>query len=179
MKKIFTFFVTLLIAFSVKAQEVTSFEEKSQMPISTSVDMGCSFSNFSNTEYLGARTKFQPLKRWDFSLGLGMAFSNFKAPVYSSESGTANYQNLRALTNYYTASASYRASQKLSIYSSVVYFKNDMLGNNSNKKSPYFNRDAYMATFGATYQITPSFSVGFEVRNSQNVDPYGFYYGGY
>ena len=31
MKKIFTFFVTLLIAFSVKAQEVTSFEEKSQM----------------------------------------------------------------------------------------------------------------------------------------------------
>ena len=103
-----------------------------------------------------------------------MAYSNLKYRSFGNNTEGVTYQNLKALTNYYSVSANYQASEKLQLTSSVIYFQNNYT---SASDKNMFNRDAYMATFGATYQITPSFSIGVEVSNYKNVNPWGYGYG--
>jgi hypothetical protein len=153
MKK--TIFITaiLLAALNVKAQNITDIIEQHVSTAEPKLD-------------------FKPYDKWHFSFATGISLTCFKtAPTMEG-----NYRNIKALTNYYSASANYKASPRLSLYSSLTYYKNGF-SNASKNDANYFNRDAYTASFGANYQITPSLSVGLEVRQSKNVNPYGFYYG--
>ena len=82
------------------------------------------------------------------------------------------------MTNYYSVEASYLASERLLLTGSIIYANNHY----GEPRSKY-NNDGYMCTFGATYQITPSFSIGFEVSQSHNIYPvyggYGYRYRGF
>lgn len=146
MKKTILFILTLFTALSVEAQ------------------------NFNNNsgELFG---NFTPIKKWKFSLGTGISFTGFKAPAMD-----CNCHNIKALTNYYSAAASYSATKKLSLYSAITYYRTTCYGSEK-KGGMSFDRDAYITSFGANYQITPSFSLGFEIRHAENASPYGFYYG--
>ena len=190
-----------LFSASVMAQEVTEYQSEdagevnvlqqynaepySQTPVResirnsknrrvrTNVDVGAGFSSSGSFNYVLPEVAFQPAKRWQVSVDAGVMYSNFKAPVFSDYTETPNYQNLRAITNYYKAEASYLASERLLITGSILYGQNRYGAPRSKYSS---NNDSYMCSFGATYQITPAFSIGFEVSQYHNMYPM---YGGY
>ena len=146
MKKTKIFILTLFTALSVEAQNI----------------------NNNSGELTG---NFTPLKKWKFSLATGLSLTSFKTPTMEG-----NYHNIKALTNYYSASASYAATRKLSLYSAITYYRTSCYGQEKKGLMP-FNKDAYETSIGAHYQITPSLSVGFEIKHTENINPYGFYYG--
>jgi len=119
-------------------------------------------------------------KRFHVSVGFGISFSSIKAPVFSDYNETPTYQKLRTITNYYQVEASYLASERLLLTGSIIYANNHYGEPRSRYNS---SNDGYIATFGATYQITPSFSIGFEVSQSHNIYPvyggYGYHYRGF
>ena len=189
-------------ALTAGAQEVTSFDadstayynavynpnEYAQAPVKSpqrkvnerprlhaDVNMGVGFGGNGTYEYVNPRFHYDLSKKWSLNFGMGVSYSSLKLRGLSAgpESNVASYQNLRAITNYYSAGASYRASEKLSLYGDIIYAKTMPVGG---CESPWGgNTDAYMATLGATYNITKSLSIGFEVRQSRNVNPYNPY----
>jgi hypothetical protein len=193
--------LTLLGAFAAGAQEVTSYETDStayynavynpnndyaQAPIRgpqrkvnsdrnrlhTTVNTGVGISGGGSYEFVNPTFNYDLSKKWSLNFGMGVSYSNLKLRTFAnSEDGGANYQNLRAISNYYSAGATYRASERLSLYGDLIYAKTMPVGGGDN---PFgYNNDAYMARFGATYQINKSLSVGFEMSTSRNVNPYG------
>lgn len=200
MKKITLLSCALMLSASIMAQEVSEYqtvgnddiqylqdynaEPYSQTPVRESirqsknrqaraeVDMGMGFSKAGSTEYISPRMTFQPGKRWQVTAGMGMAISNFKAPVFTSYSETPDYQNLRAISNYYNAEVAYMASERLLVTGSIIYGQSRFVGQHKYSSTD----DGYICTFGATYQITPGLSIGFEVSRAQNMYPV---YGGY
>ncbi len=141
--------------------------------VHTSINMGTGFSSLGSYEFISPTVTYEASKKWNLNFGMGIAYSNWKpARIGSDENCT--YDNLRALTTYYSAGAEYRASDKLSLYGDILYYKTTPTSHTS-----LGDNDGYMATFGATYNITKSLSVGFEVRSSRNVNPYGLYHNPY
>jgi len=200
-KTIIIMAMTLLGALNAASQEITSYETDStaylnaiynpndyaQAPIKgpqrkvadrnrlhTDVNMGVGFGGGGSYEYINPRFNYDLSKKWSLNFGMGIAYSNLKLRDFAiSDQNGATYQNLRAISNYYSAGATYRASDRLSLYGDLIYIKSTPVGD-----SPFSsNTDAYMATFGATYNITKSLSIGFEVRQSRNVNPYNSPYG--
>ena len=191
--------LTLLGALTAGAQEVTSYETDStayynavynpndyaQAPIKgpqrrvnndrsrlhTTVNTGVGVGNGGSYEFVNPTFNYDLSKKWSLNFGMGVSYSNLKLRNFAStEDGGANYQNLRAISNYYSVGAMYRASEKLSLYSDIIYAKTMPVGGDN----PFGgNSDAYMARFGATYQINRALSVGFEMSTSRNVNPYG------
>ncbi len=136
----------------------------------TNVDMGVGFGNGGSYEYINPTFDYDLSKKWSLNFGMGVAYSSLKLrDLPYSEGGSVSYQNLRAISNYYSAGATYRASDKLSLYGDIIYVKTMPVGGDDNG---FYNTDRYMATFGATYNITKSLSVGFEVRQSRGINPY-------
>lgn len=197
MKKIVSLFSVLALSLSAVAQQVESYDADSisyynglynpndfaQAPVtvqqqrvkgdrlSSHIQMGTSFGSLGSSQYVSPVFNYQATNKLSLSLGLGMAYTNMKFSSLNKYSEMPAYENLKAITNYYSAAANYQASEKLQITSSVIYFQNNYIGVG---EKPGFNRDAYMATFGANYQITPSFSIGFEVRQSKNISPFDY-----
>ena len=189
----------LLGAQAAGAQEVTSYETDStayynalynpndyaQAPIKgaqrkldnrdrlhATVNTGVGIGGGGSYEYINPTLDYDLSKKWSLNFGMGIAYSNFKLRDYSNAE-QANYANMRAITNYYSAGVTYRASEKLSLYGDIIYARTMPVGGGS---SPYYDGDRYMATFGATYNITKSLSVGFEMRQSRGMNPYGIMY---
>ena len=152
MKKTFSIILLSLLSYNVNAQDFTDI----QLTPEEHTTQG--------------KINFIPQDKWQFAFSTGISFSNFKAPTTD-----CNYRNIKALSNYYTLSTNYKATKKMSLYSSVTYLREDY-----KSQKDYFrgNLDGYLTTFGLNYQITPSLSVGFQVSTSKNVNPYyGYYYG--
>ncbi len=141
--------------------------------ISTNINMGTSFSTIGMAQYINPAISYQATDRLHVSIGMGMMYSTLN--LSSMEGLAANGEKIKThtVTNYYSASASYQLSPRSMIYGSIIYAKN--LDNGNNALSPYFNKDRYMATFGANFNITESLSIGFEVRKAQNMSPYYMY----
>ncbi|MCQ2253189.1 MAG: outer membrane protein transport protein [Bacteroidales bacterium] len=135
--------------------------------ITSNITMGTSFGGGISSQYIEPRLNYQATNRLQLQFGMGIMYSNINLRGLATED--ISYQNMRALTNYYSASAQYQASERCRVYGSVVYASSRMMDNPS---SPM--RDKYMATVGATYNITKSLSIGFEVRQS-NINPYYMY----
>ncbi|MCQ2974472.1 MAG: hypothetical protein MJ211_06630 [Bacteroidales bacterium] len=199
MKKIIIIIISLLFTINAKSQEVIEYQndetsnvtfleqydpEVSQTPVResmrkkeknrfhSSLNMGAGFSSFGNYEFLLPEFAYQVSDKFQMSFGFGVMYSNNKYPYYSKQE-TTEYQNLRAITNYYKAEAQYQASEKLLLVGSIIYAQNRISTPGSKQN---INNDAYICTFGAQYNITPSFSIGIEVQQSKNMYPI---YGGY
>ena len=176
MKKILLIITALVFSSGLMAQEDYSqtpvregIRNSKNRQVQTEVGMGAGFWNGGNSDYVSTGIGFQPAERWRFSAGFGLMYSNFKAPVFSSYNETPDYQNLRAITNFYKASASYLASERLLLTGSIIYGQNRVTTPGTRYSS---SNDAYMCTFGATFKISPSLSIGVEVSRSQNMYPY-------
>ena len=139
----------------------------------TNVNMGVGVSGAGSCEFVNPTFSYDINKRWSLDFGMGLAYSTFKFRDVPHGEGSATYQNLRAVSNYYSVGATYRASEKLSLYGDLIYARTTPLGGGDYFDN--YNKDRYMATFGATYNITKSFSVGFEVSTSQGINPYMYY----
>ena len=143
-----------------------------QSRLHTNVNMGMGFGNGGSYEFIKPTVSFDATKKWSLNFGMGIAYSNLSLRSYTGADKSVSYNDLRAITNYYSAGASYRASENLSLYGELIYAKSTPVGGNALYGG---NRVSYMAVFGATYHITKSLSVGFEVRQSQNMNPYDIY----
>ncbi|MBO4371495.1 MAG: hypothetical protein J5826_01060 [Bacteroidales bacterium] len=174
MKKLAILICVALFGANVSAQEIFEYQQidttfqtyqpepYSQTPVRESI-----------RESKNRHAKAGLDKRFHVSFGMGMAFSTFKAPVFTDYNEAPTYQKLRTMTNYYSVEASYLASERLLLTGSLIYANNHYGEPRTRYNSA---NDGYIATFGATYQISPSFSIGFEVSQSHNMYPV---YGGY
>ena len=192
MKKFFLSIFSLVFPLIVSAQEITEYQcddtssffsryelliqqneqfdyhKTQQIPrVHTSVSVGVGVGA-GNYEYVNPKVDIEATKKLSFSVGMGFMYSNFRVGSVSATE-TPTYQNLRAMSNFYSVQAAYKASEKLLVTSSLIYGQNNILNSSNRAKS---NFDSYIATFGATYQITPAFSVGFEVSQYHNVSPF-------
>lgn len=189
----------LMGALTAGAQEVTSYETDStayynaiynpndnyaQAPVKgpqrkvnsdrnrlhATVNTGIGVGGGGSYEFVNPRFNYDLNKKWSLNFGMGIAYSNLKFRNFANTENAAKYDNLRAISNYYSVGATYRATDKLSLYGDLIYAKTMPVGGGDN---PFGNNDAYMATFGATYQINKVFSIGVEVQHARNANPYG------
>ena len=192
--------LTLLGALSASAQEVAAYDatdstayynalynpnDYAQAPVRgpqrkvfdrsrlhANVNMGVGMSGGGSCEYVNPTFNYDLSKKWSLNFGMGVAYSTFKFKALPLGEDVATYQNLRAISNYYSVGAEYRASDRLSLYGDLIYARTSPLGGG------YFDsydKDRYMANFGATFNISKSFSVGFEVSTSRGVNPYMYF----
>jgi len=138
--------------------------------ISTQINMGTSISSIGSSEYINPNISYQATDRLSLSFGMGIMYSNLKLRNFEDE--TSAESSMRAITNYYSVAASYRVSPKCDVYGSLIYMRDDF-----GAKSQFSPQNRYMATFGATFNITESLSIGIELRKSENMSP--FYTRGY
>lgn len=200
MKKVLFIIVWSLLGASVAgAQEVTSYDidstayynavfnpaEYSQAPIKgpqrkvsdanrlhTNVSMGVGVGGGGSFEYVNPTFNYDLSKKWSLNFGMGVAYSTLKLKNLSrTAEDAANYQNLRAVSNYYSVGATYRATEKLSLYGDLIYAKSMTVGG-GNVNGLSMDSDRYMATFGATYHFNEKFSVGFEFSHAHDSNPY-------
>ena len=139
--------------------------------ISSRVSLGTSVSSTGSSQYINPAVSFQATDKLQLTFGMGLIYSNLKLHNFEKELAADGLINSHALTNYYTLQASYQVSSKCTMYGSLIYAHNSM---EKEALPPYFSKDRYMAAFGATFNITESLSIGFEVRRSSNM---GAYYG--
>ena len=181
MKKLAIIICASLFSANVWAQEIIEYQHSdttfqlyqaepyAQTPVRESI-----------RESKNRHAKYGLDKRFHVNVGFGMSFSSLKAPVFSDYEEAPTYQKLRTITNYYSVEASYLASDRLLLTGSIIYANNHYGEPRTRYNSA---NDGYMATFGATYQITPSLSIGFEVSQSRNIYPvyggYGYRYRGF
>lgn len=145
--------------------------------VKSHVNIGTGFSKNGSYEFINPGLTYSASKKLDLSFSAGLMYSNFKTPVLSIENNQTSYENMRALTNYYSAQARYYATEKLMITGSLIYQTSSISGG---ALSSRLNNDGYIISAGAIYQITPSLSVGFEVNRYNNINPYGIgYYDGF
>ncbi len=135
------------------------------------VNTGIGVGGGGSYEYVNPRFTYDLNKKWSLDFGMGISYSNLKFRNFANAESSARYENLRAVTNYYSVGATYRATEKLTLYGDLIYAKRMPVGGGDNPLGG--NNDAYMATFGAMYQVNKAFSIGFEVQKSRNVNPYG------
>ena len=202
MRKTFIIIVSALLGtLTAGAQEVTSYETDStayynaiynpndyyaQAPVKgpqrkvnsdrnrlhATVNTGIGVGGGGSYEFVNPRFCYDLNKKWSLDFGMGVSYSNLKFRNFANAESSAKYQNLRAVTNYYSVGATYRATGRLSLYGDLIYAKMMPVGGDN----PFGgSTDAYMATFGANYQINKALSIGFEVRQSRNVNPYNPY----
>lgn len=139
------------------------------------VRMGAGFGGGGSYEFVSPTLEYDLSKKWSLNFGMGLAYSTMKwKSLPLDEGGQVSYQNMRAVSNYYSAGATYHASDRLSLYGDLIYVKSVPVGGDGHCM---YDGDRYMATFGATYNITKSLSVGFEVRQSRGFSPYASRYG--
>ncbi|MBR4325934.1 MAG: outer membrane protein transport protein [Bacteroidales bacterium] len=199
MKKILFIIVWSLLGASVAgAQEVTSYDtdstayynaafnpaEYGQAPIKgpqrkladasrlhTNVNMGVGVGGGGSFEYVNPTFYYDLSKKWSLNFGMGVAYSTFKLKNLACNEDVANYQNLRAISNYYSAGATYRATERLSLYGNIIYEKSMPVGG-GNANGLTMDNDRYMATFGATYRFSEKFSIGVEFSHAHDTNPY-------
>lgn len=136
--------------------------------VNTNVMMGTSVSNLGASQYVSPTINYNATDRLQLFFGMGIMHTNLRLDLSGTDLSAPKRDNTSLLTTYYTVGARYQVSPRCDVYGSVIYMNNS-LGNNAN---PLFDKDRYMATFGATFNITESLSIGVEVRNSKNVSPY-------
>jgi opacity protein-like surface antigen len=197
MKKFIILTALLALGFTqVEAQEITSYDTDStayynmvygpddyaQAPIKgpqrkvngtdkfhTSINLGTGFGNGGYYQYLSPMFNYDISKKWTLNIGTSIAYSTFKVRDFEN---VGERSTLHALTNYYSVGATYNATERLSLYGDVIYGRTMPTGNSSVNG---LSNDGYMATFGATFNISKSLSIGIEVRSSRNMNPYGIY----
>ena len=193
MKKLFLTVLSFALPFAVMAQEVVEYQNDDTVSVfsryelpaqkgeqfsepqnggenkfHTSINTGVGVGNGGSYEYVNPKFSVDVSKRLQISAGVGVMFSNFKVGNVSSGE-TPTYQTLRAMSNFYSLQAEYKATERLLVTGSLIYGNNSLMSGSQKYKT---NFDSYIATFGAVYQITPSFSVGFEVSRYQNASPF-------
>ncbi|MCQ2250077.1 MAG: hypothetical protein MJZ66_03095 [Bacteroidales bacterium] len=198
MRKLLTAILAVLIVSQASAQEIASYEVDStaiytamynpnnyskapvKLPqrkvldcnrINTQINMGAGFGSIGSYEFVAPSISYQATDRLQLQLGMGFVYGSLRLRSFAGETSAEN--NLRAISNYYQASARYSVSEKCDVYGSLMYWRGNSLDRN-----PYSRgKDSYMATFGASFSITESLHIGIEVRRAENVSP--FYCGGY
>ncbi len=139
--------------------------------ISTQVNMGTSFGKYGSSQFVAPEISYEASDRLHLHFGMGMIHSSLRLMNFASETSAEN--NLRAIQNYYSVGARYSVSPRCDIYGSLIYMHDNYQQGNKFSQG----KDRYMATFGATFNITESLQIGIQIRQSENMSP--FYTHGY
>lgn len=137
--------------------------------IHTSINMGTGFGSMGNYQFLSPSVSYDATKRLSLQFGMGLQYSNFKIADMAGE--RLEYRRASAVTNYYSVSAAYQASDRCVLYGGLVY-GTDVMQKGEPRR---MDSDRYTAIMGATFNITKSLSIGVEVRQQKNMSPFGGY----